>query len=431
MQSMVRPLMLAAVFGVVLSGCGAPNVRDGTVSPDRLIGTGAPTPPRSSASATATVATTAPIPQYGGPPESAKGTVFTLLADNRLMAVHAQDGMVIAERVLAPRPVRSPGRSTGHFLARSKDGARLFVLLTDDLSALNQLAVVDIATVEVRATYPLTVSGDSYRSIAVGPGTGRLYLFGNRGGDAIVTILDPASGAALAIWSAKAGGHSWIVYQGAVSDDERQLFISYHGPDTTGIDWFAVTDGGLQRCQVAVRPNFGCLPTHGGFAVAGDGLFAATGTNIILNVDENGTIRYGLDTFLTGNHLMEFAVDGQTGQLYAVGSCGYTGGFSAIDLRSGGSPAEMTKDGVRLRSTPVPPQVLVRGGESARPGTLVPCGERLALGANALVVVGKTEKPVAAPDVPGSLLFLNGRTGQTIETVATPSEPIDVLVIDG
>ncbi len=38
---------------------------------------------------------------------------------------------------------------------------------------------------------------------------------------------------------------------------------------------------------------------------------------------------------MTGNHLVDFAPAPGTRWLYAVGSCGYTGGLSAANLRTG------------------------------------------------------------------------------------------------
>jgi len=361
-------------------------------------------------------------------PGSMGDTVFALLADDRLVAVRAHDGTVLAERALRPAPANTRDRATGHLLARSNDDSTLFALLTDDTGSPDQLVIVDVATTEVRASFPLATDGTQYRSIATGPVTGRLYLFGNRGADVIMSTVDPISSTTLGTWVAKEGGtHDWLVYQGAVSDDERQVLVSYHGTDTTGIDWFTVTADGPQRCEIAVRPNTGCLRTHGGFILDNGELLAATGTRIIVAVDETGAIKYGLDTYLEGNHLMEFVVDKEVGRLYAVGSCGYTGGFSVLDIRRDSRPAAVTQDGIHLQSPPPPPQVFVPPRAPDGPRTPVPCGERLTLGANGLVVVGRTEKPVASSNIPGALLFLDGRTGQVIRAVRTPSEPVDVL----
>ena len=62
-----------------------------------------------------------------------------------------------------------------------------------------------------------------------------------------------------------ADGHIWRVYAGAVSNDERWLYTSANGKDTTGIEWFNVTADGLRRCTAAQLANVGCISAHGGF----------------------------------------------------------------------------------------------------------------------------------------------------------------------
>lgn len=57
------------------------------------------------------------------------------------------------------------------------------------------------------------------------------------------------------------------------------------------------------------------------------------------------------------------------------------------------------------------------------------CGERVAVGPGSLLVVGKSALPVVSSERRGSLLLIDGNTGQKIRTVNTPSEPVDVLVV--
>src|SRR5439155_5294524 len=121
-------------------------------------------------------------------------------------------------------------------------------------------AVLDTATAEPLGSHQLAARGGVFRSLAVGPITGRLYLSGNRAGRVVVMVLDPDTGTVLTDWTARErDGRDWSVYQGAVSDDERDLFISYHGTNTTGIDRFTIVGDGLQRCRGGRRPNAGCL----------------------------------------------------------------------------------------------------------------------------------------------------------------------------
>src|SRR5207244_1287165 len=57
---------------------------------------------------------------------SMHGLVYSLLADNRLIAVRASDAQFLADYPLAPPPAPGTYRAATHVLARSKDGQRLF-----------------------------------------------------------------------------------------------------------------------------------------------------------------------------------------------------------------------------------------------------------------------------------------------------------------
>lgn len=276
-------------------------------------------------------------------PAILQSTVFTVVRDNRLLAVHAPDGAVVTERRLAPPPSPAALVLTGHYMDLSTDQQRLFVLVAGAVDVPSRLVVVDVATAEVRATDPLE-HNTLFRSLMVGPKTGQLFLFGNRvestaiyppppdaprlgtpAKSVAVALLDPDSRAIQRQWLAKqSAGYDWLVYQGALSDDERQLFISYHGPDTSGIDWFEVAGNALQRCQAVEFPNMGCLfRAHAGFRLDEDGMLVATGEHIILHLNRDGAIKQRFDTRLENNHLEEFVLDRQHPQIYAVGSCGY------------------------------------------------------------------------------------------------------------
>lgn len=345
------------------------------------------------------------------------------------------NGTVLAETRLTAPPPPGADQAVGHYLVLSGDGGYVLTLVPCQPKAPDRLAIVDAGTGQVQVMYALPDTA-TFRSLALGPRTGRVYLFGNAGEvvrppgldplaprqvSVLVAVLDPARGQVVADWTVRpADGHDWRVYQGAVSPDEGRLYVSYHGPDTTGIDWFDLAPDGPHRCPDGKRPGRGCLDGHGGFVLYQDGLLAATGTPMVLELDQTDAVRRGLDTSLTGNHLVEFVVDEAAQRLYAVGSCGYTGGFSAISLRGGGVPTPPTVPGEWFWiTTPGPPLTLRRGGA---------CGERLALGDTSLLVVGKTQQPVPRPGRPGALLMLEPSSGDVTLTVPTPSEPIDVLV---
>jgi hypothetical protein len=197
----------------------------------------------------------------------------------------------------------------------------------------------------------------------VGPKTGRLYLFGNRpaeeaqgtrddrgGQDAVVAVVDAVDGKVQKLETVReSGGRSWIVLRAEVSPQDRYLFSSYHGDDTTGIDWIELTPRSLHRCQKRATAGQGCIPGHGSVQAYGDHLLIATGAPRIDETTRAGQAVRKLDTKLEGNHLMEFAIDVSTDRLYAVGSCGYTGGLSRVSLMSlirlGGSPSLSVQPG--------------------------------------------------------------------------------------
>lgn len=373
----------------------------------------------------------APVSETGAPAASPQSTaisgtplvvsfegrsqIYALLADMRLLVVRP-DGATLAVTNLG---LAAPISSAGHYLALANDHQQVYVLASHQPQSLDQVVAVNALSTQVEGTYALP--DGVYRSIAVGIQTGHLFVFGNRGGSTIITVVDPASGATLVTWTARPqDGHTWTVYQGAVSADEQRVYVSYHGPDTTGIDWFDVTGNGLIRCVSQEPANFGCIASHGGFTLFPDRLLAATGGPVILNMDRTGQVQEAFDTGLEGNHLMEFVADPMTERLYAVGSCGYTGGFSAVSLREAGILATPTLPGVWNWSIPPPPpHVLVK---------TQPCGERLSLGSDGLVI-GMTAQPVPQPAKQGALLIVDPNTGRTIHQMELPSEPLDVLAL--
>jgi hypothetical protein len=336
-----------------------------------------------------------------------RGTVVALLADNRWIAVRTADGQIVARGSVAATP--SQVLSGGHYLAVSPDGQFLYLLAYPMAGNPSRLVVVDGATAVVRASYLVPQPDVVFYALAVGPQTGLLYLFGNRGPSAIITVLDTHTGAVRMSWTAHAAdGHTWTVYEGTISPDERHLLVSYAGPDTSGFDVFTRTGSTLQRCQSSqLTPGEGCFFTFRAVAFYGEDILAISGKDSIVQMDLQGVPRH---TFDTGLHtdLFEFAVDAHRQRLYTVGACGYTQGFSAVDLSAGAAPPSVltTSDGV--------------------------CGERLAVTADGgEIVTGKTSVTLPDPSLPGHLLFVDANSGRVQMSVATPSELLDVLAFPG
>jgi hypothetical protein len=337
--------------------------------------------------------------------------VFVLMANNQLAVVEGSGRAKIDGRISLGQP--SPLPRQGQYLRFNSDRTLLFVLVPKGAGTSDLVSVVDIRSLTVKATWPLDPS-TSFRSIDVGSRTGNVYLFGNRGADIVIVVLDPRDGNLLNNWNHHpADDRDWTVYQGLVSEDEATLFVSYHGADTTGIDFFQVADG-LTRCiSTSSAPNSGCLEGHGKVALVDGRLYVATGGPLIYEY-VNGERVSSVNTLLNGNHLTEFAVDSSTNRLFAIGSCGYTGGLSATDL---------TTKKTSLIVAPSP-------GNGARPAS--PCGERIILGARDDLIVAHLPRPVPRTEsiegqIPSSVIFARANGGTIRAEVALPSDPLDIV----
>jgi hypothetical protein len=358
-------------------------------------------------------------PSAGGMLTSHEATVVALLADNELLAVAADRAVALARLHLGPAPNLL---GVSHAMALATDKTTLYVLVprgADQPGAPDRLVVFDLATRQVRATYPLEAA-TSYRSLALGPHSHQVYLFGNHhepgGQSALVAVLDPAAGQIRHRWMVRpANGRTWLIYRGIVTDDERHLVVSYHGPDTTGADVLTVAGNRLVPCASATPPWGGCLDSvHGDVIAVGDRLLATTGD--AQRVEERtlgGKLLGRWDSGLAGNHLMELAADAAARRLYVIGSCGYAGGLSVIDLDAGL---------MRRLAAPV-----AGGGLAGAPPAI--CGERIETGPTGLLVVARTGRPVPVPESPGALLLIDAHDGRLLHTVPTPSEPVDLLVV--
>jgi hypothetical protein len=134
-----------------------------------------------------------------------------------------------------------------------------------------------------------------------------------------------------------AGGRDWVVYSASVSPDEQRMLVSYHGARTTGADVLRLAGGGgLTGCGLArAAEGTGRVTEVHGLAIDTGGLVIATdGQQVIELSDSGGAVLRPWDPGLPGNHVMEFA-RGAGARLYVVGSCGYTGGMSSLDMLRG------------------------------------------------------------------------------------------------
>jgi hypothetical protein len=229
---------------------------------------------------------------------------------------------------------------TAHLMAMTGDRTQVAVLVRGPVS---QVVIVDATTGRELARHTLP-AGLLYRGLYVGPISGHIYVFANRElgpdrgptqgplSDAVVTVL----AADLSLMSTRtvrsSSGFDWFVYQGATDASESHLLISYHGPDTTGVDLIAIN--GNRVVNPCNKPGEGCIRSHGGFVSTSDHLYLATGSSPVIEVDPTGTTVREIETGISNEHIMELAIDSTQSQMFIAGSCKYSSGLFAIDLGS-------------------------------------------------------------------------------------------------
>jgi len=316
------------------------------------------------------------------------GVVAALLAQGRMIFIDVASGRQLGEYVTPHQP---PHTLTTGRLARATTGDEVFAVLNDgDVAIMGALNTRTFAAREV-ARLPLA----SYPALAVGSRTGALFAFRSLG--AAVVVVDPRTSEQRMPLTVLSGRE---VYSGAVSADERRIYVSYHG-NATGIDWFDLI-GGEWR-------HGGYLPSHGGFALIDGSLLAASGDPDISEVDGTGRTLRTFNTALFGNHLMEFAVDSQRRVIYATGPCDYAGGFSATPWPPSGSAAT---------------RVMVAAGDYAV------CGARISVEPNGRwVAIASRGDAVPRASRPGNVLIVDTQTGVVVQRLATSSDVVDVLAI--
>lgn len=337
--------------------------------------------------------------------------VFALLADGRLLVASPVDAAISREVRLA-RSARGAGEPDfAHVLALDARRRVLHVLL-DVAGAGGVVVTVDARTLVVRGTWALP-AGIRHRSLAVGPASGAILVFGDRaeaGGRSPWLTRLSVAGAVVGSWRLRpADGRDWRPYAAAVSADERFSVVSYHGERTTGADIVGLDGPERRPCRQPVPAGAGCLAeVHGSVAVSGGRVLATTGDGgFLVSVDPVRLDHRRLDVGLSGNHLMEFAVD-PAGSVHALGSCRYAGGLS------------------RLRADGSAPHVLsVPSPAPQRPHL---CGERLSAGPAGLVAIARGPVSAGSSSLPAGIDLLDGDTGRVIGTVSTPAAVVDVVV---
>jgi hypothetical protein len=318
---------------------------------------------------------------------AAAASVVALLLNGHVVAADPATGAVVT----GPQ-IGATTRYVGDLLARSRDGRTVYALTAHAVVAL------DAPTLAVTRRYALPPR-TTFRAIAVGQRTGRLYLAGNTPSAAVGAVLAPASGRYLAQTTLRGGG-DWLVLGISVADDERSLYVSYHGSSTTGADRVAVRGRGLARCRDRTPPRIACLSEHGNVRAWRGSVVATTGEGPLLVLSPAGAALARIQLGLPGNHVMQLAISPDGSEAAVIGSCGYAGGLSLVDLAT------------RTR------RVFGRIDREI-------CGERVAYSGNS-VLVARNALPVPQ-GTPSAITVVDRATGRVTRSIPVPTDVLELL----
>lgn len=230
---------------------------------------------------------------------------------------------------------------TAHVVGLTLDQKRVVVLVRGSTSSV---VLVDVATGSLAARRQLA-AGLAYRGLAVGAITGRIYVFSNRDvgpdrgpthgppSNAGVTVLAPDLSTVIYSQAVRnTQGFDWYVYEGATDSSETYMLLSYHGPDTTGVDLISI--GANRLIDSCDGLGSGCIQSHGGFVVTAARLYFATGSSPILETTPSGVVVGQINTGIQNEHIMELKLDSSGDHIFIAGSCLYSGGLFEVDLKS-------------------------------------------------------------------------------------------------
>jgi hypothetical protein len=320
-------------------------------------------------------------------------SALALLGDGTLVRVRIPSGAILVRTRVGSPAV--PHIESGRFLARR--GRVSYAL---DPSRRAALVAVDAVTLKIRWRRPLD-AGVRYRGIVLAGD--RLYAYGYRPGrlidkefrlheDAAVLTAVDTSGTVVGSWTVRAAEtHSWWEFWGAASADGRTLALTWHGgcyPDsgslcTSGADLVDVSGAAPEPCPPTAGAE-GCLAdVHGAIEPYAGGWLAATGGPELNVLDATGRQTRTLDSGLTNEHLMSFALDAAADRIFVLATC-YFGrqGLRVVSPSSGSS---------RLLTRRV-------------------CGSDLTLGPRATLLASPSERVLASP----RLVVLDRSTGRVL-----------------
>jgi hypothetical protein len=333
---------------------------------------------------------------------SEERTIFVLLTDNRLLRV-SEDGEVLSRVRLAAAPEFA---SYGSLLAASPHGETVYALVRGQRQRV--FAFDRGGSITARITLP---GEATWRRLAIGPRTGRLYLAGDAEGTrkndlgsvelgVRLLVLSP-DGAQLSLTPIREPqGRDWYAGWITLAPDESSLLVSYHGSDTTGSDVIGLDP--VRACSDDTRADHAaCLAhNHGRAEWVDDRILAATGEARLALLDRSGRVARELDSGLRNIHLMEFLVtdDGA----YAFGDCVKGSGLAYVPL----------------------------DGDSARILVRKACGDVATLLGDSRIVLGRRwSRDPYGRGVDPSLLFVHLDDRRTERTVTLPEDPAAVLAV--
>jgi hypothetical protein len=250
----------------------------------------------------------------------------------------------------------------------------------------------------------------TWRRLAVGPRTGRLYLAGDVAGErrnelghvelnVRLLVLSPDGERLSHERIREAVGHDWYVSWLTVAEDETSVLVTYHGSDTTGADIVRLDP--VRPCRDRTPESGACLArNHGRAQWIDDGILAATGQPALAILDATGHVVRELPTGLRDVHLMQFKLAGDIA--YAFGNCLQGAGLARVPLERGRS------------------HLLVRDA----------CGDTATLlDDSTLVLGGRWNRDPYGRGSDARLLFVDLEAGKVQRSVRLPEDPADVLAL--
>lgn len=349
-------------------------------------------------------------------PASSAATFAALLANGTLVGYSASGEEVARLRVGGQ--LRSP--VSGEYID-IVDDARIAVL--DAAAQPNRLLLVDVKRWEVLRHIQLP-RRSIFRNIVVGERTGHFYVAGDRPSDAITPFGSAANAATIAVLDqdgkvitsalvrdpsntpGPVAPYDWSVYSLAVDADEEQIYVSYHGPNTSGADSIAVRGNRLVRCAGSGAGGIGCLqPVHGRLEAFGERILAASGTPpVLVALRSDAVVDRWRSGFGKSAHLMEFVR--VENRVFGLESCPKLGGLTSINLDN---------DVARMIAPPAPPG-------TARPRGV--CGESIAAHSREpRLVIAKTIEDI------GSVQIVDGSTGRIVASKPVAAPAVDVAAL--